>query len=111
MELAILGDSIHILTEVTSHLKDGQVFKTLDFAHNAYSLVSRFKIQVSSFKVAMLLELSFGKALLYSLLFAKFAPVWAFRRLLAFIKLGRKDSVDNGKRTIDMIDIHPLAIM
>ena len=42
MELAVLGDSIHILTEVTSHLKDGQVFKTLDFAHNAYSLVSGF---------------------------------------------------------------------
>lgn len=40
MELAVLGDSIHILTEVTSHLKDGQVFKTLDFGHNAYSLVS-----------------------------------------------------------------------
>ena len=43
MELAVLGDSIHILTEVTSHLKDGQVFKTLDFAHNAYSLVSGFR--------------------------------------------------------------------
>ena len=59
----------------------------------------------------MLLELSFGKALLYSLLFAKFAPAGAFRRLLAFIEFGWKDSVDNGKRAIDMIDIHPLAIM
>ena len=51
MELAFLGDCIHVLTEVTSHLKDGQVFKTLDFGHCGFkfqgSEAARFKIQVS----------------------------------------------------------------
>jgi hypothetical protein len=48
MEFAALGDCIHILTEVTSHLKDGQVFKVLDFGHTGYSLVSGFSRLASS---------------------------------------------------------------
>ena len=58
MEFAVLGDSIHILTEVTSHLKDGQVFKALDFGHCGFkfqgSEAARFKIQVSGFRAAKL---------------------------------------------------------
>ena len=48
---------IDLLREVARHLKDGKVFKTLDFGHT-----NGFKFQVSSFKVAMLLELSFGES-------------------------------------------------
>jgi hypothetical protein len=49
MEFTFFGDCIYLLAEVTRHLKDGQVFETLDFAHTAYSLVSGFRIQVSKF--------------------------------------------------------------
>jgi hypothetical protein len=51
------NNRIDLLREVARHLKDGKVFKTLDFGHT-----NGFKFQVSSFKVAMLLELSFGES-------------------------------------------------
>ena len=57
MKLPILRNRIDLLREVARHLKDGKVFKTLDFGHT-----NGFKFQVSSFKVAMLLELSFGES-------------------------------------------------